>query len=319
MNYEIVATILSLIIGPIVAILTVSLEYRKNKKEKLLERRDMWLDIHLSDIADQLTYLYYFAEPPPAAEMLQTHLKEFLWERRNIVDVADSFISKHKFETKLVHIKNFQYFLDQSKDPFTITEINKIKNIYAYSLSHIETGYYNIYKDIMDLWDAELEYKKYIESSITVIFDLIKETMSVQFPILKPKLGYGEPSSYNIMEIFYELVRNANGEKVNISLKEENKHGLFFENNASAFVHLFNLDAEKFINEVWVKLKKESCNRLKNLINYNERILDKESIVQKSILGIIDSYVTGYIIEGYCNACKDIKNENDLKKLRPKL
>ena len=171
----------------------------------------------------------------------------------------------------------------------------------------------------MDLWDAELEYKKYVEANITVIFDLIKETMAVQFPILKPKLDYGEPSSYNIKKIFDELVRNAEGEKVYISFKEENKNGIFFGDDASAFVHMEKNEAEKFISEVWIKLKNDSQEDLKKIMDYNKKILIKESKFKESLLDIIALYVSGHIIEGYCDICDKIYHEKDITKLRPKI
>ena len=48
-------------------------------------------------------------------------------------------------------------------------------------------------------------------------------------------------------------------------------------------------------------------------------MLSKESKFKKSLLSIIDLYVAGYVIEGYCHECDKIYHETDITKLRPKL
>ena len=62
MNYEIIVIILEAIIGLIVAFITVYLEYRKDKKEKLQDRKDMWLDAHYKELYNDLANLYNFNE-----------------------------------------------------------------------------------------------------------------------------------------------------------------------------------------------------------------------------------------------------------------
>ena len=319
MNYEIIAIIFTSITGPSVAILTVYLEYRKDKKEKLQDRKDMWLDTHFKDMATQLIQLYNLNELPMEENMQETELKSFLYKRRHSIDLHDFVFSPDKFETFLIRINKFQNILDDSGEYFSIKSINEIKNIYSCIFNHIETGYYNIYKNMKELWSEELDYKICIEENIRGILNMIKETIGIQFPELKPSLDYNESYSYNIIEIFWELVRNAKDENVHINLIERNQHGLSFENNDSIFVHLLTSDAEKFINEVWVNLKEKSYDSLKNIINYNKRMLSKESKFKKSLLNIIDLYVAGHAIEGYCDVCDKIYHETDITKLRPKV
>ncbi len=307
MTYEIIA----IVIGPLVAVFTVYLEYRKDKKEKLQDRKDMWLDIHFKDITNELVNLKCFNQDIEIGS-----LQLFLNEK----SIKSSVFEKNKFETRLVfYMEIVQDFFDGPDVQFGIIDTNKIKNNYDNSIKHLESGYENTYKNMVDLWNAELVYKNYVVETIGDILKNITRVMRENFSKLKASIRDNEPSSYNITQIFWELVRNALGYKVNINFKVENKHSLFFENNTSAFIHLLTIDAEKFINEVWDKLKTDSQKDLENLINYNKRILDKESIVQKSILGIIDLYVAGHVIEGYCDVCGKIYHEKDITKLRPKL
>ncbi len=306
MNSETIAIILSYILGPIVAILTVFLEYRKDKKEKLQDRKDMWLDVHYKDLSNELQNF--------ANVIIKNDAKDF----------------REKLETGVIRYSYCKNTINVIMNRALADTMKNRKN----SLLHLMHGYKEIHKGIGSLFAAEGKYRYQLNEAIKKIFNCIKTLMGNNFNCLEPgedatSTKNGKLAYYNIYTIYYNLVENIIGNPVTINVRQLDKDPpyLYF-NYPSNFIIMgitpeiqlkANEACKKFKDSVWNPLNKKYKEKIKDLYNIRNELRKYENEIKSRIQYIINDYNLGRAIEGYCDSCDKIYHETDITKLRPKL
>ena len=299
MTYEIIA----IVIGPLVAVFTVYLEYRKDKKEKLQDRKDMWLNEHYKELYKEFKNFIDFIISPRTIEdipLLDGYSNTLA------TDLVSYHFKSNSFEIKL-KIK-----LNNADEGGT----------YKWVLSHLGSGYSSIYNNIKGLYKAENEYKNLLYNTLNELTKRTMELMKHNFPDKAPfEDENNDYKVYNLEKLLdtlvYSIIRNT----------ENNNKFLFdayriISPDADMLIEFFQLNSEeynKFKDNVWNILNNEFKEKIKTLNGNKERLSGKEEELKGSIKNIIDDYDSGHAIQGYCNICKKIYLETDITKLRPKI
>ena len=303
MLYEIIATSIGLGIGVITAFLTAHFEYRKDEKEKLQDRKGMWLNEHYQELSIEFKNLANFNTSIWNSKMLQTSTRDL-----------------RILETNLVIYRYFSIYIKV----YLGLELDNVKKTYKNSNSHLEKGYPDVYEKMVELWQAEVKYKDSLSNTLNDILKKAQELMESNFPALSPSLKFvkkGE-NSYNIVamiqSLLKDLVNNIEDLKFDqtlgtVEIDSINSHTIvFFSPSDYDNYH-------KFENNVWKPLNNEFKEKINKLNENNNNLSKLESKFQDSIRNIIDDYDSGHSIEGHCDVCDKIYYEKDITKLRPKV
>ncbi len=305
MFYEIIATSIGLGIGVITAFLTAHFEYRKDEKEKLQDRKDMWLNEHYRELSVEFKNLANFnlfivtregKEDVPALEgyyqILGTKLVEYNFESNNYI----------KVEMKL-------------------TLNNVKKEIYKNSISHLNEGYPDIYTEMEKLWKSENEYKDQLSGTLSNILKRAQELMKIDFPTLSPSLEDIEKifNLYNIKIIITTFIESIVENKVKLEF-DQTSGIIYLKPHKNDIIAHFNISLyNKFKDNVWKPLNNEFEEKINKLNENYNNLFKSENEFINSIKNIIDDYKSGHAIEGYCTICDKIYHEKDIIKLRPKV
>lgn len=308
MNYEIIAIILTSITGPGIAILTVYLEYRKDKKEKLQDRKDMWLDVHYKELYEELQKFadeIIKQDKTDSTGKLETSVIEYQYDNTSITATMNNTISKGI-------IKNN-------------------KN----SLQHLMHNYKNIYNSIGSLFIAEGKYKYQLNKIINEVFEDIKTLMSEQFHELEPgenslSTKEGKLIYYDIKTIYLNLIKKIIKSSVIIGahgINETKPSYLYFNYPSNDIIMVIPLQdkpktidiVNKFMNSVWNPLNNKYSEKINKLYKTHNNLIKNEEDIKNSLQQIINGFKLGHVIEGYCDVCDKIYHETDITKLRPKL
>ena len=305
MLYEIIETLIALIIGVVTAILTVRFEYRKDEKEKLQDRKSMWLDAHYKELCEELNNLI---------KCITTKNKVTLGK-----ELETGLV---KYECNITSI-NANMKID----------INDIIN--KKYMKHLESGYKDSYDKIVAIFTKEKEYKEDLNRKINEIFKCIENLMNSKFPSLKPGPNALEEQNnkyiyYNINLIYYKLVENI----IEGNVKVERPNGemgkfptcLYFDEPSNYKIICDIFQNKKQVNEllnnfigVWKQLNDKFRDKIKNLNELCKRLKEDEDNIKSDLQKIINDFKSGHAIEGQCDVCDKIYNEKDITKLRPKV
>lgn len=299
MSYEIIA----IIIGPLVAIFTVYLEYIKDKKEKLQDRKDIWLDTHYKELCEELNNLI------------------------KCITTKNKVTHEKELETSLVEYEcNITSINANMKNT-----INDITKNYDNAMKHLKRGYKDYYNNIFSIFCREGEYKEQLNETIDEIFKCIKKLMNSKFPSLKPgPKPLDGPNDYDINLIYYKLVENIIEGNVKV-----NASNYYIVNFLTTYLYfdepLYRITCNIFQNNeqidavlddfkyVWLQLNKKFETKIKNLNTICKELRDNEEDIKSSLQKIINDFKSGHVIWGYCDMCDKIYHEKDIKKLRPKV
>jgi len=294
MNYEIIA----IVIGPIIAVFTVILEYIKDGKEKLRDRKDLWLREHYDYLS------------------------------RTIQDSANNLLkSDSKIYNSVISIS-----FDNNQSPY-LTINNKVKSLLesdagSHLMAYDEYNELNTLKKIVDNYIEELmklfrSISKEIDGRISENSSELKNTIDLEQSdyegyylqqivkaLIDPALEnstleiqpYRVPNSKNVETTtteYYSVYYDSGAKRM----------GIFFSKNKSA--------AEKFMNEVFPAiLGKFESDLLKAQEIYEEIGKEAKTLANK-LLHIIELYNSGFSIKGECTNCRQIRNVRHLSDLMP--
>ena len=297
MIYEIIA----IIIGPVVAFLTVWLEYYKDNKEKLQDRKDQWLEIHQKDIYGKLKTLI---------DVLQRN-SDLLYAKGLKVSYGTNSLTitnnvKENFPNELIaHLQPYK-------------DINSNINDLINSLNSYIEGINNLYDEIIGQAESEIN-SKFNDTIVPVensnengyngyfqhyIFDyIIKKTVGQNIQLSKNK-NYKDKSWGNINGLdttappYYSVCQL------------DEKKGFFFstdENNAIKFKDDIMPGLTKKFSDKVIKLDEER----KELDNIADKIAN-------SLIKITLQYESGYRIGKSCPKCQLINDVKHVTTLRYK-
>ena len=240
--------------GPIAAIVTVWLEWRKDLKEKLQDRKDMWLDdhwkyltIYLEDISEFGLQEYEPSEEPNV-QILGTEEEYYQRNEGLGTSLCGYSIKKSGFE------------------PYC--KINLFKDYHVISLSHVESGYKKLNDLLESIFSDEKKYYEEMSESLNDIYLDIINCMNKEFPWLNIQssstglnISSGE-ESYDVTTFLSKLIdtiKNGSSE-----LSEDNiNEGYYFVNVKSKEHGSISITSskkpilDKFKKEIWSKLIKK--------------------------------------------------------------
>lgn len=313
---KLVNPINAIVTGLFIAFVTVWLEWRKDQKEKLQDRKDMWLDDHWKQLAIYLENLSKFGllEEVPGEEVKELTVRETEFEPIN--QELGTALSGYNL-------------IDGLFKPYC--HIDRFKNWHIISLSHIESGYKELNDLLESIFSDEKKYYKEMSESLNDIYLDITNCMKKNFPQLKilidstkrPKMRNipsGE-EGYKINSFFSELIdkiKNGSSELSEVIINERYCVEVESKERASSTITSSKESIlAKFEKEIWSKLITKYEKTVKELQINQEKIVKKESCWNKNIKEIIDSYNNGHSIRGKCKSCEKIINEKNIANIRP--
>ena len=305
---DVIGGVIGAVISGLIAIYisqkSIKQERKERYKEKLQDRKDIWLNEHYRELSIEFKNLTNFnssivtregKEDVPVLEgyyqILGTKLVEYNFESNNYI----------KVEMKLT--------------------LNNVKELYKNSISHLNEGYPDIYTEMEKLWKSENEYKDQLSGTLSDILKRAQELMKSNFPTLSPSLEDIEKifNLYNIKTIITTFIESIVENKVKLEFDQTNGI-LYLKPDKNDIIANFNISLyNKFKDNVWKPLNNEFEEKINKLNENYNNLFKSENEFINSIKNIIDDYKSGHAIEGYCNICEKIYHENDITKLRPKV
>lgn len=288
---------------------SIKKEHKERYNEKLQDRKDMWLDEHYKYLSNEFENLASFNTS--IQNMNRPTLKGYT----------------KILETNLVTYRFLNSYIKVLLEP----KLDDLKTIYKNSISHLTYGYskpdyykqghYIVCKKIDELWETECQYKNLLSDYLNEILEKSIQLMKANFPGIKPSTGFINKSfnAYNIKIMVNTLIQSRikNVEELEFNQKDGTIHPR--SNIGDIIAFLDKPQYNKFKNNVWIPLNNEFAEKIDKLIKVFNESKHLENKFTVSIKDKIDDYKSGHRIEGYCNICNKIKNETDIKKLRPKI
>jgi len=294
MNYEIIA----IVIGPIIAVFTVILEYIKDGKEKLRDRKDLWLREHYDYLSISI----------------QNSANNLLESDSKIYNSVIS-ISFYNNQSPYLTINNkVKPLLESDAGSHLMAydeynELNTLKKIVDNYIEELMKLFRSISKEIdgrisensselkntIDLEQSDYE-GYYLQQIVKALIDpaLENSTLEIQ-PYRVPNSKNVETTTTEYYSVYYD--------------SGAMRMGIFFSKNKSA--------AEKFMNEVFPAiLGKFNSGLLKVQEEYKEIGKEAKTLANK-LLHIIELYNSGFSIKGECTNCRQIRNVRHLSDLMP--
>lgn len=309
--------IFAILAGLVTAFVTVWLERRKDQKEKLQDRKDMWLKDHWKDLAIYLENISEFGlrEDKPREEPKATTLGPAEEYHPGYQELGTALCGYNLIDgifRSYCHIDLF-------------------KKRHIRSLSHIESGYKELNDLLEGIFSDEKKYYKEMSESLNDIYLDITNCMKKNFPQLKilidstkrPRMRNipsGE-EGYKINSFFSELIdkiKNGSYELSEVIINERYCVEVESKERASSTITSSKESIlTKFEKEIWSKLITKYEKTVKELQINQEKIVKKELCWNKGIKKIIDYYNIGFSIKGKCKDCEKILSEKKIINIRP--
>ena len=289
MDYEIIA----IIIGPLVAVFTVYLEYKKDLKIKLEDRKQFWLKKH---------YNY-----------IQTSIINIV---RNI-HIKNSMIYNGASQLSIG--------LEYTDDIPNINISNNLKPLMEGELkSHLQ--FYPFYNDAMELYDTVDSYNNDMINLYNNFIDYVQNTVSKHFKGIKPVdniPSYCE--GYYMEQIFRGIIYylfNESDFKISSSISQDHlKYFSFSYKNNGSYYGLFFSRNENNVREFGESIMGDIISKFKDkFINMEKRSREIDIRLGNLIhelKNFTSDYNSGISIKGECENCKLIKDITKLDELMP--
>lgn len=307
-NQEWIILLVTLLVGPITAIITVWLERRKDQKEKLEDRKHLWLDHHWKELNTYFKDISKFnltLDKPPRNEI-----------------VSDFTIGEYNPEGQLLETALSHYNINV--DNFTITNnIEEFKNSHRISIEHIKSGYKEINRILDEILEEETKYLEELNLVLPELYNSIKRLMDCNFKDLTPSISLGQLNCYSIYKIFLGVVKESLRENSNLISEQNVENNIYFieikedDEPSLTMVETDSIIFQEFKQKVWDLLIEGYKGKIKELQTKQSNIIEKEKDWNKKINTIIDAYRTGFTMRGKCEICEYLINEKLLKNIRP--
>ena len=309
--------IAAILAGPLTAIVVVLLERFMDQREKLQDRKDMWLKDHWKDLAIYLENISEFGlrEDNPREEPKATtrgSTKEYYPEDQELRTALSGYNIK-----------------ESGFEPYC--NINRFKDYHTISLSHIESGYTGLYNLIEDIFSDEKKYHDERSEYLNDIYLDITTFMKEVFPRLNKRIGSNDnpkrrnissgEESYDVSSFLSELINSIEGGSSYLS--EVNTNEIYCvdvktnEHDPSTIASSKEPILPKFEKEIWSRLITKYGKIVKELQVEQKKIIDEESQWNNSIQDIIVTYKIGFSIKGKCKDCEKILSEKKIINIRP--
>ena len=291
MNYEISA----IIIGPLVAIFTVYLEYKKDLKIKLEDRKQFWLKKHYN------------------------YIQMCIINMVNRINVKNSIIYNGASQLSIG-----TEFNDGIPN---INISNNLKPLMEGELKgHLK--FYPFYNDAVELYDRVESYNNEIINIYNSFINYVQNVVDKDFKGIKP-VEYlpSNCEGYYIEQMFRATIYcifNQSDFKIYNNTDQNNLKyfSLSYKNGGSYYGFFFSKDEknlQKFKEYVMPDIISKYENQLINIGKMNMEIDSELKILIRELLKITSGYNSGFPIKGECNNCKSIKDIKKLNELMPPL
>lgn len=279
---------------------SITKERQERHKEKLQDRKDMWLNEHYKQLSMEFPALSTFSRIITVVQEGQyvTPLE--------VIQPLGTRLVKYEFKPNYIKVR-------------IKLELNDVKKTYKNITSHLQNGYPDIYAKMEKLWECAKTYKDLLDSVFNGILKRVQELMKINFPDLNQSSMNTKPNSYYIKGLITMLIT---GIFENDEVLEFDSINRLIYSKVEGEQIISNVNDSfynKFKNNVWKILNDEFKRQINDLYEKNENLLKAECKFENSINKIINEYNSGHVIEGYCDICQNIYHEKDIKKLRPKV
>ena len=300
--------IVAILAGVVTAFVTVWLERRKDQKEKLQDRKDMWLKDHWRLLSIYLKDISYLG-------LQKDELREEL-KAPTLVSEEDFYHRHAGLGTALCgyHIK------ETDLEPYC--NIDTFNDNHKIALNHIESGYKELNALLAAILSDESGYFNKISELLKNMYKEITELMKDKFPNIKINLGPFADDNYNINNIINELIKSLMGDQDELSEVLEGSGKYYVkvlrkQNKTTDLILTNESILESFKENIWSILKDKYKNQIKELQDEQKKIIVKESQWNERMEKIIDTYSIGFSIKGKCEICEKILNEKNIPNIRP--
>jgi hypothetical protein len=297
------------IISPFIAIITVYLEYRKDQREKLQDRKDFWLRQHYKDLSKELKShldeLNKHDDIPIYGPPLQ-----IIWTNQD-----SSAKPGYKIQNKLnnlmegdlaEHLKAYSLYGDILRVQRRTEEYKlKLEALYesiADNAKELTSKKLAGFKSVVNLPDDYEGYK--IDTLIEVLIEMqfLDDWLYVTNPYPAPSLNNSSSNSHNssqgstgIATYYYTLDDNLN------------HMGLAYSKDKKT--------VEAFKSDIVPELSKAIKQDLDYLVSEKHLIDVSLGEIKKGIAEIINNMNIGIRIDGECRTCKKVLSIKNLKDL----
>jgi hypothetical protein len=296
MNYEIIA----IVIGPIIAVFTVILEYIKDGKEKLLDRKDLWLREHydylsrtIQDSANNLlkSYSMIYNSAIISIPFGYNNQSPNLTVNNEVKPLLESNAGSHLMAYDEHNELNS---LTKKVDNY-IEELEKLFHSISKEIDGRISENFPEFKNTIDLEQSDYE-GYHLQQIVKALIDCALENSTLE---IQPSRGANSKNVGTTTTAYYSVCYDSSGMRM----------CMFFSKNRSA--------AEKFMNEVFPAiLGKFKSDLLKVQEEYKEIGKEAKTLANK-LLHIIELYNSGFSIKGECTNCRQIRNVRHLSDLMP--
>ena len=286
MSYETIATI----IGPLVAVFTVYLEYKKDMNIKLQDRKQLWLKEH---------YIY-------------------------IQGVIKGAISNMLVKNTMIYNGAVQISIDSASKQgmYQMTIINHLSSLANGNIKeHLKS--YEFYNDFMDLYKKVETYKTELRN---LYFEFLKISQTTVGDYFNGSVRSRADSSssveiYDLEQMFYALVYSVFTKSDYRIGGDPNKNFTLEYNNGGSYYSIFisksRTNADTFLNFVIPYIRLHFNDKLMSLGAESTKIgNDLDNLIPK-LSKIVGDYNAGFPIKGECEDCKSIKSVKKLDGLMP--
>ena len=282
--------IFAILAGLVTAFVTVWLERLKDQKEKLQDRKDMWLDDHWRSLIIDLKDI----------------------SKIKIIDLCGYNIDNSGFAPYC----RIDLYKEYKISPFSHIEsgyselYNLLENIFS-----DEKRYHD--KESKSLNDIYLDITNFMKE----VFPHLNKRINSNDNPKGRNISSGE-ECYDVSSFLSELINSIEGSSVELSEDNINE-GYYFVNVKTKEHGSISITSskepilDKFKKEIWSKLIKKYEEIVKELQVEREKIINKELCWNKGIEEIIDYYNIGFSIKGKCKNCEKILNEKKIINIRP--
>ena len=281
--------IFAILAGLVTAFVTVWLERLKDQKEKLQDRKDMWLDDHWRSLIIDLKDI----------------------SKIKIIDLCGYNIDNSGFAPYC----RIELYKGDYISPFS-----HIESGYSELYNLLE----NIFSDEKRYHDKMSKYLNDIYLDITTfmkeVFPHLNKRIGSNDNLKRHNISSGE-ESYDVSSFLTELINSIEGGSYYLS--EVNTNEIYCvdvktnEHDPSTIASSKEPILPKFEKEIWSRLMTKYEKIVKELQVEQKKIIDEESQWNNSIQDIIVTYKIGFSIKGKCKDCEKILSEKKIINIRP--
>ncbi len=289
MNYEIIA----IVIGPLVAVFTVCMEYVKDMRIKLQDRKQRWLAGHYNSIQISIRNI-----------VRNVHVKT-----KMIYNGGMQLSIGPEFKEGIYKIK-----ITNNLEPLTVGNIN----------AHLK--FYSFHPRIMELYNRVDVYNNNLNNFYNKFIDFVQNDINTHFNGIK-SVEYLPPDyeCYRIDQLFHATIYytlNQSDFKIFENKGDNNlKYYSVAYNNNGAYYGIFFSKLEKnavlFKGSIIPNIISNFKDELINMEKLSSGINADLDILIQELLKISSDYNSGFPVKGECDNCKSIKNVKRLEELMP--